>query len=153
LNLGPRAHEGRRSEQLDLEVDVMSALSKVTSGLAMVALVTVLVFVGSASAADPVVVRVPACAFNGGTASVTAGAPSDQWSAPAELSKGPWVTKQPDEALPALRPGQSVALVYDVRFSHPVAVLYPPVDPTGGNGPFVTVEDGPYTCASSAVAP
>jgi hypothetical protein len=71
---------------------------------------------------------------------------SDQWSAPLDTGLGFWLTTQPDRTLAPLAAGQRVIVTYDIRFSHPVAVLFQPVGPTGDNGPFVITEDGPAVC-------
>lgn len=164
-----------------------------TLGRLGLAVLTAAVFLpGSAKAADSSVVPVVPCFDNGGTATVTAGAPitlhlggyaegtaglmqvvlraqtttlevtgpagdttynlSSQWSAPTQLGMGLYVIRQPDLTLPSLQPGQSVTVVYDIAFSHPVAVLYPPVGPTGDNGPYLIKGEGPITCQITASA-
>jgi hypothetical protein len=75
---------------------------------------------------------------------------SGSWSAPIQLDEGFWVIRQPDRSLGTLRTGQTLALTYDLKFSKPTAILYPPVGSTGFNGPFVVSEDGPYTCEVTA---
>jgi hypothetical protein len=75
---------------------------------------------------------------------------STQWSAPVFNPLGFWVIRQPDFDLGTLASGQSVTVTYDITFSHPVAILFPPVGPSGDNGPFVITEDGPYSCTITA---
>jgi hypothetical protein len=76
---------------------------------------------------------------------------SDQWSAPFFVSAfNFWEVTQPDRLLGTLTAGQTVVVTYDITFSHPVAILFPPVGSSGDNGPFVITEDGPATCAITA---
>jgi hypothetical protein len=76
---------------------------------------------------------------------------SDQWSAPFFVSAfNFWEVTQPDRLLGTLTAGQTVVVTYDITFSHPVAILFPPVRSSGDNGPFVITEDGPATCAITA---
>lgn len=74
---------------------------------------------------------------------------SGQWSAPA-LGDGFWAIQQPDRDIGMLAAGQSVTVVYDISFSHPVAVLFLPVGPSGDNGPFVIGGEGPFSCTITA---
>jgi hypothetical protein len=76
---------------------------------------------------------------------------SDQWSAPFFVSAfNFWEVTQPDRLLGTLTAGQTMVVTYDITFSHPVAILFPPVGSSGDNGPFVITEDGPATCAITA---
>jgi hypothetical protein len=75
---------------------------------------------------------------------------SDQWSAPVNTGLGFWLITQPDRTIAPLAAGQTALVTYDVSFSHPVAVLYPPVGPTGNNGPFMVTEEGPAVCQITA---
>jgi hypothetical protein len=76
---------------------------------------------------------------------------SDQWSTPVfDPTFNFWVIAQPDRPLGTLAAGQTVVVTYDITFSHPVAILYPPVGSSGNNGPFVITEDGPAVCAITA---
>jgi hypothetical protein len=76
---------------------------------------------------------------------------SNQWSTPVYDPSGNfWVIAQPDQLLGTLVAGQTVVVTYDITFSHPVAILFPPVGPSGFNGPFVITEDGPAVCAITA---
>jgi hypothetical protein len=75
---------------------------------------------------------------------------SDQWSAPVNTGLGFWIITQPDRAIAPLASGQTATVTYDISFSHPVAVLYPPVGPTGNNGPFMVTEEGPAVCQITA---
>ena len=72
------------------------------------------------------------------------------WSAPVDSGAGFWLARQPDQAIGTLAPGETATLTYDITFRHPVAIVFPPVGPTGFNGPFVITEDGPYTCEVTA---
>jgi len=76
---------------------------------------------------------------------------SSDWSAPVfDPTFNFWVTTQPDRPLGTLTAGQTVVVTYDISFSHPIAVLFPPVGSSGDNGPFVITEEGPATCAITA---
>ena len=72
------------------------------------------------------------------------------WSTPVDSGSGFWLTRQPDQPMGTLAPGETVTITYDVAFRHPVAIVFPPVGPTGFNGPLVITEDGPYTCEVAA---
>jgi hypothetical protein len=66
---------------------------------------------------------------------------SNLWSGPLNLGPGFWVIRQ-DFDLGTLASGQSVTVTFDIKFSHPVTVLFPPVGSSGDNGPFTITEDG-----------
>jgi hypothetical protein len=75
---------------------------------------------------------------------------SNQWSAPVFNPLGFWVIRQPDFDIGTLTAGQSVTVTYDITFSRPVAVLFPPVGPSGDNGPFIIGGEGPFSCTITA---
>jgi hypothetical protein len=76
---------------------------------------------------------------------------SGQWSTPVfDPTSNFWVIAQPDRLLGTLAAGQTVVVTYDIAFSHPVAILFPPVGSSRFNGPFVITEDGPAACAITA---
>ena len=75
---------------------------------------------------------------------------SANWSAPVDTGLGFWVIRQPDQPIGGLAPGETLTVTYDVTFRHPTAIAFPPVGPTGFNGPLVITEDGPYTCEVTA---
>jgi hypothetical protein len=75
---------------------------------------------------------------------------SHQWSAPLDTNLGFWLITQPDRTIAAIDAGQTAVVTYDISFSHPVAVLFAPVGPTGNNGPFVITEEGPAICQITA---
>lgn len=77
---------------------------------------------------------------------------STGWSAPVFDPLGFWVIRQPDFDIGTLAAGQSVTVVYDITFSHPVAVLFPPVGSSGDNGPFIIGEEGPFSCTITATS-
>ena len=52
--------------------------------------------------------------------------------------------------LGSLEPGQYVDLLYRLEFSHPVAILYPPVGPSGDNGPYLTEQEDDVACRITA---
>jgi hypothetical protein len=77
---------------------------------------------------------------------------SNQWSSPVyNPTSNLWVIAQPNRLLGTITAGQTVVVTYDISFSHPVAILFPPVGPSGFNGPFVITEEGPFVCAITAV--
>jgi hypothetical protein len=72
---------------------------------------------------------------------------SNEWAPPEELAAGLWVTRLPNTDLGiSLAAGQSILATYDVTFAQPLLVAFPPVGPSGENGPFLTREDGPLSC-------
>lgn len=75
---------------------------------------------------------------------------SNQWSAPVFNPLGFWVIRQPDFDLGKLAAGQSVTVTYNITFSHPTAILFLPVGPSGDNGPFVISGEGPFSCTITA---
>ena len=77
---------------------------------------------------------------------------SDQWSAPVNTGLGFWLITQPDRTIAPLSSGQTAIVTYDIRFDHPVAVLFPPVGSTGDNGPFVIREERPAVCQITAAS-
>jgi hypothetical protein len=74
---------------------------------------------------------------------------STLWSEPINLGPGFWVIRQ-DVDLGPLASGQRVTVTFDIKFSHPVTILFPPVGSSGNNGPFTITEDGPYSCTITA---
>jgi hypothetical protein len=77
---------------------------------------------------------------------------SGHWSAPVfNTGGGFWAIRQPDFDLGPLATGQSVTVSYNIAFSRPVAVLFPPVGSSGFNGPFVITGEGPFNCTITAV--
>ena len=76
---------------------------------------------------------------------------SNEWGAPQELAPTFWVTRLPNTDLGiALASGESIVATYDVTFSPPLLVAYPPVGSSGDNGPFLISEDGPISCVITA---
>jgi hypothetical protein len=70
-----------------------------------------------------------------------------QWEAPQQLDKHLWGTQLPDtETGTALLPGQSMVATFDITFSQRLLVAFPPVGPSGNNGPFLISEEGPISC-------
>jgi hypothetical protein len=59
------------------------------------------------------------------------------YSDPQQLDRNLWLTRPSNTELGALAAGESVFVTNRVEFSSPVVVAYPPVGPTGDNGPFV----------------
>lgn len=76
---------------------------------------------------------------------------SQQWSDPTFNPLGFWAIAQRDFDLGTLSAGQSVTVTYDIRFSHPTAILFLPVKSSGDNGPFVITEEGPFSCTVNAI--
>lgn len=77
---------------------------------------------------------------------------SKRWSAPIFNPLGFWVIRQPDFDIGTIAAGRSVTVAYDITFSHPVAVLFPPVRSSGDNGPFIVGEEGPFSCTITATS-
>ena len=63
-----------------------------------------------------------------------------------------WIARPPNYDLGVLAPGATVTAYFTLTFSHPLAVLFPPVGPTGDNGPGLTDQEDPVTCVMTAVA-
>jgi hypothetical protein len=72
------------------------------------------------------------------------------WSAPEQLDSQFWVTREPDFGLGTLSSGASVLVTWSVAFSQPLLVAFPPVGPSGDNGPFLINGEGPASCLITA---
>ena len=72
------------------------------------------------------------------TFGVTALSPRNVIARPANVPLGP------------LSAGQSIDVVYRLGFDHPLAILYPPVGPSGDNGPYLTRQEDDVACRISA---
>jgi hypothetical protein len=59
------------------------------------------------------------------------------YSDPQQLDRNLWLTRPSNTELGALASGESVFVTNRVAFSSPVVVAYPPVGPSGDNGPFI----------------
>jgi hypothetical protein len=76
---------------------------------------------------------------------------SNQYSGPTQLDRNLWGVRLPDTDLGiSLASGQSILATYDATFQQPVLVAYPPVGPSGDNGPGLLQEDGPFSCLITA---
>ena len=79
---------------------------------------------------------------------------STDWLKPEQIEGEVWWIAwlpNPMYTLDPLASGESVTLTFDEVFSHPLLIAYPPVGPTGDNGPFLnTGEDGPFSCLITA---
>jgi hypothetical protein len=76
-----------------------------------------------------------------------------QWDAPQQLEMNLWRTELPNtDTGIALAPGQSIVAAFDITFSQRLLVAFPPVTPTGANGPFLVGEDGPLSCMITTAA-
>lgn len=53
--------------------------------------------------------------------------------------------------LGVLAPGETVDLLYTLDFSHPFALVYPPVGPSGWNGPYLVTGEDDVVCRITAV--
>jgi hypothetical protein len=72
---------------------------------------------------------------------------SPEWSSPVKFSPTFWVTSLPDTDLGmSLNPGQSILVTLDITFDPALLVAFPPVGPSGNNGPFLISEEGPASC-------
>jgi hypothetical protein len=68
------------------------------------------------------------------------------WSDPQELDTHLWVTREPALDLGSLSSGESISVTWQVTFAQPLLVAFPPVGPTGDNGPFLINSEGPASC-------
>ena len=76
---------------------------------------------------------------------------SKEWAAPQQVDRNLWVTRLPDtDTGITLASGQSILATFDITFTQPLLVAFPPVGPTGDNGPFLINEDGPASCLITA---
>lgn len=76
---------------------------------------------------------------------------SDEWGPVQQLDKHNWQSGLSDIELGiSLAPGESILATWDMTFEQPLLVAYPPVGPSGENGPFLTREDGPFSCLITA---
>jgi hypothetical protein len=76
---------------------------------------------------------------------------SGEWGPVQQLDKHNWQSWLPDIELGiSLAPGESILATWDMTFEQPLLVAYPPVGPSGENGPFLIREDGPYSCLITA---
>lgn len=72
---------------------------------------------------------------------------TSQWGAAQRLDSF-WVTRSPDtDTGITLAPGQNIIATFDITFTRPLLVAFPPVGPSGDNGPYLVGEDGPLSCA------
>jgi hypothetical protein len=72
------------------------------------------------------------------------------WSAPQQLDTHFWLTRLPNYDLGTLGSGDTVLVTFTITFSQPLLVAYPPVGPTGENGPFLINGEGPFSCLITA---
>jgi hypothetical protein len=61
------------------------------------------------------------------------------YSDPQRLDQHLWLTRPSNTEIGALASGEKVLVTNRVTFSHPVLVAFPPVGPSGDNGPFLLV--------------
>ena len=72
------------------------------------------------------------------------------WSAPQQFDAHFWLTREPNFDLGSLSSGQTVSATWGVTFAQPLLVAYPPVGPTGDNGPYLIRGEGPISCQITA---
>jgi hypothetical protein len=72
------------------------------------------------------------------------------WSAPQQLDTHLWVTREPNLDLTSPTSGGSVSVTWTITFSQPLLVAFPPVGPSGDNGPFSINGEGPISCLITA---
>jgi hypothetical protein len=71
------------------------------------------------------------------------------WSAPQQLETHFWLTREPNFDLGSLIPGQTLTVTWAVTFAQPLLVAFPPVGPSGDNGPYLINGEGPISCQIS----
>ncbi|MGN6166748.1 MAG: hypothetical protein ACTHQQ_01065 [Solirubrobacteraceae bacterium] len=78
---------------------------------------------------------------------------TSQWRAPQHVGSF-WATSLPNTHTGiTLAPRQSIVATFDITFTHPLLIAFPPVGSSGNNGPFRVSEDGPVSCVITAEAP
>jgi hypothetical protein len=77
----------------------------------------------------------------------------DETSALVVSPIGPrdYIARPANYDLGVLAAGGVVTVTYSLTLRHPLAVVYPPVGPTGDNGPFLTEQEDPTTCEITAI--
>ena len=73
---------------------------------------------------------------------------SDTYPAPTQVDKRLWVARPANYDLGTLEPGESVTIGLRWDFPTPLLIAYPPVGPSGDNGPILSYADGDgtFTC-------
>lgn len=78
---------------------------------------------------------------------------TSQWAKPQQLGRNFWVTTLPDtDTGLTLAAGESLVATFDITFTKPLLVAFPPVRSSGENGPFLVSEDGPLSCVITGAA-
>jgi hypothetical protein len=72
------------------------------------------------------------------------------WASPQQVDTHLWLTRPPNVDLGSLAPGASLAVTEEITFRHPLLVAFPPVGPSGDNGPFLTAAEDPVSCLITA---
>ena len=72
------------------------------------------------------------------------------WAAPQQLDAHFWLTRPANVDLGTLAAGASVLVTEQVTFDRPLLVAYPPVGPSGDNGPYLTHAEDPFSCLITA---
>jgi hypothetical protein len=72
------------------------------------------------------------------------------WPAPQQIDAHFWLTRPPNVGLGILAAGYSVLVTEQITFGHPLLVAFPPVGPSGDNGPFLTNAEDPVSCLITA---
>jgi hypothetical protein len=72
------------------------------------------------------------------------------YSDPQQIDKHLWLTRPSNTEIGALAAGENVFVTNHITFSSPVLVAYPPVGPSGDNGPFVVRETDDESCLITA---
>ena len=79
---------------------------------------------------------------------------SDTYPDPLRVDKHLWVARPSNYDLGTLEDGESVTIGLKWEFPTPLLIAYPPVGPTGDNGPYLVHADGDgtFTCTITGVA-
>jgi hypothetical protein len=72
------------------------------------------------------------------------------YSDPQQLDRNLWLTRPSNTEIGTLASGETVFVTNHIVFSSPVLVAYPPVGPSGDNGPFVVRETDDESCLITA---
>jgi hypothetical protein len=75
---------------------------------------------------------------------------TDTWASPQKLDTHFWLSRPSNADIGSLAPGTSVLVTEQITFDGPLLVAFPPVGPSGDNGPFLISAEDPVSCTITA---